>query len=180
MTERKIGLGYTEKGYRVVAEIRLDEPTPGKETTFIDHSTGPAPAQLGIMFNVVSPTNRHGQVPAEDRVITRRASNDPGPATDAAINRVWERWHLNDMRAACEHMTEEMLNPADEVLDAYLAEHPERGRYGRLDALQSYRLDHVACPVTGYTWGHSWLAETISDDDLAIIRTLLEKGRVTE
>lgn len=46
----------------------------------------------------------------------------------------WNEWHLNDMRAACDHQT-----PG-----------PER-------ALETT----PPCPITGYRYGHSWLFKSI-------------------
>src|SRR5690606_31843917 len=89
-------------------------------------------------------------------------------------------WHLNTMNAACDHMTAEMLTPSDEVLDAYIeAKRAERGEwrekysaafYGRADALQKWRLDHVVCPETGYRWGRAWLAKEIPSPVLDAVK----------
>lgn len=65
---------------------------------------------------------------------------------------LWERWHLNDMRAGCAHQT-----------PAYL---PGGG----------YDLDAVPpCPETGYRFGHAWLLEPIPDDERERIVTVLSQ-----
>jgi len=79
------------------------------------------------------------------------------------------------------HMTPELLNPADDVLDAFIlaaAQPGGRRLYGRVDALQSWRLDNVTCPETGYRYGRSWLAESIPDHALAVLARLVETGDV--
>lgn len=172
-----IGLGWTQDGYRVVARIEIDPANPERLTQFIDHSTGPTPERVSVSYTVRDmrhPRNGYelsGQVPPEDRVITTRADADASPELEAFINHMWERWHLNDAHAACAHMTPAMLNPDTDTLAAYVAEHPGADRYGQ--AVQSYRLDNVRCPETGYKYGSAWLAETVDPDDLAQFRALI-------
>jgi len=180
-----IYLGRSDEGHWIFADVRITPADPERIVQFTDHSTGPKPTSLGIMFTVVDgargrhrpqhATDAHdrwwlqsGQVPPIDRRIS-----DPLPHT-RLIENAWLDWHLNDMKPACDHMTDEMLNPADDVLDEYIrVKTEERGEwrekyspafYGRRDALQKWRLDNVVCPETGYKWGHAWLARHLPDE----------------
>ncbi|MDF2915932.1 MAG: hypothetical protein K0S70_149, partial [Microbacterium sp.] len=142
--ERHIGLGWTADRFRVVATLTLETPEPGAVATFTDHTTGPAPERISVSWEALKyrGTSREegsaGQVPSEDRVIARRAVagqngynySDADAETAAFIDAVWRDWHLNDMNAACDHMTPDALNPDAETLAAYRAEKTaERGEW---------------------------------------------------
>ena len=174
-----IYLGKTAEKTHVYAEISVED-SDGRTLTFTDHTTGPAPDLVSLSF-VTSRSYKDdprdiadryieswGQTPAKDRVIAE-------PATEhvALIERAWAEYHLNDMNAACDHMTEEMLSPSDEELDAYAAANPERARYGRTSLWQNWALDTVSCPETGYRWGRSWLARSVPDDVITQVRNII-------
>jgi len=55
---------------------------------------------------------------------------------------VWDRWHLNHMRAGCEHQ--------------------RAAKWGR------ERLSEP-CPVCGYRWGHAWLKEELPPEVVKIV-----------
>lgn len=199
-TERKIGLGWTAEGYRVVALVALEPPENDRVQQYTDHVERAKPERVSVSFEVVDMRRGHsdnrgswisgGQTPAEDRVIVRRHENDATEEERAFIEQVWVDHHLSDMNAACDHMTPEMLEPADDVLEAYVIAYREkRGEwrekyspafYGRQNQVQKWRLDNVVCPETGYRWGHAWLAKTVPDDVLAKVRTLIESGHLTK
>ena len=63
---------------------------------------------------------------------------------------IWKRWHLNTMRAGCEHQT---ANP-------YLM----------------WRIGEP-CPVCEYRYGHEWIAEPLPDD---VVEWLTEHFTVTQ
>jgi len=58
----------------------------------------------------------------------------------------WSRWHLNDMRAECEHQR-------------------KRG-----ETWQSH--PSAVCPDCGYKLGHAWLKETVPTEVLTFLRNL--------
>jgi hypothetical protein len=186
-------LGRTREGEKIYADVRIDEPKEG-ECEYTDHTVAPRSITVGIMFTVI---DKHapdrplelvpdgywrssGQVPPEDRVIVGAS------ASTRIIERVWKDWHLNDVNAACDHMTPAILNPSDEVLDEYIrVKTEERGEwrekyspafYGRADALQKWRLDNAVCPETGYRWGHKWLAKRIPDYVVEQLRLALREA----
>lgn len=190
-TERKIGLGWTEDGYRVVAILRLEQPERSV-TTLIDHSTTEtAPLRLSILWDLVKGRQDYqgGQVDASDRVIVRRHQGDASPELDAYLTQIHLDHHLNDLNAGCVHMTPEMLTPKGYVLAEYEStKRAERGEwreqyspafYGPADVLQSWRLDNVACPETGYRWGHAWLAYHLPDDVISTVRHIIETGSLS-
>lgn len=61
---------------------------------------------------------------------------------------VWERWHLNDLRAG---------TPEQE---AFLREHPARNYDEACDTLKNAGL----YDVNGYRYGQAWLFEEVPDD----------------
>jgi hypothetical protein len=65
---------------------------------------------------------------------------------------VWDRWHLNDMRAACEHQRK---------LGWTWETHPS-----------------VPCPECGYKLGSAWLFEAVPDDVIAFLESLPDSVRV--
>lgn len=96
---------------------------------------------------------------------------------------LWEKWHLNDMRAGCKHQRAEgwEKRPIDPTkpLDSY-------GRHGREDGPMTWNMltwvrpeEHpeglmtVPCPVCGYRYGTEWLREEIDPADLAEIERLI-------
>lgn len=160
--ERKIGLGWTEDGERVVAHVAVED---GSGTSkFTDHTEGPNPARVSVSFEVIGkgrPGQRFesfGQVPSAERVIVRRHENDASAETAAFIDELWNTHHLNDMQAACDHMTPEML-----------ARHEGEST----SDWQTRMLDTVTCPETGYKWGHAWLARKVPADVLTKARKLI-------
>lgn len=190
--ERKIGLGYTAEGLRVVAILGLYPAEPGKTITLTDHREAPDVDGVAIGFDLFDPSKSRntsaywvssGQVPPEDRVVVRRHVTDATGPDREFIEQVWLDYHLNDVQAACVHMTEAALTPSDEVFAEYKARKvEERGTlqayspafYGDGDALQKWRLDNVVCPVTGYRWGRAWLAEVVPEPVLTRYRELVQ------
>lgn len=74
----------------------------------------------------------------------------------------WEKWHLNDMRAGCEHQTE--------ILEA---EGP-RGTKAISDRYEDLILDgrFKKCPACGYEYGTNWKTVEVPPDVLDFLRGL--------
>ncbi|QNJ55588.1 hypothetical protein SEA_PHINKY_97 [Microbacterium phage Phinky] len=181
----EVYLGRTARDELVFASVRIEPANPGEMVIFTDHATGPRPEEIAITFSLIQayrgvdtnagrrasdyPDNRWisgGQTSAEDRVLI--GSVDPAVRI---VEQAWARHHLNLMNAACEHMTDEMLTPSDDELTAYM----EHALYGRRNALQKWRLDTVVCPVTGYRYGHAWLAKRVDPIEVEALRTAVAK-----
>lgn len=141
--EARFYLGVNQDRRKVYANVRIeDEGT--RIVQFVDHTEAACPANIAISFEI--PSAQHwGQIPAADRVIAEPASEHT-----RLIEECWETQHLNTLNAACEHMTPEML---------------ERREGESTHDWQGRMIDTVVCPVTGYRWGHSWLAR-VPDLDL--------------
>lgn len=160
--ERKIGLGWTAEGGRVVAHVRVEE---GKGISqYMDHTQAADPDRVSVSFEVVGGGHESfGQIGSEDRVIARRHANDASPELAAFIDELWSVHHLNDMHAECDHMTPDML-----------ARHEGEST----SDWQTRMLDTVVCPESGYKWGRAWLARTVPAETLAKARTLVASGRI--
>lgn len=84
------------------------------------------------------------------------------PAADRdELVEVWNRWHLNDMRAGCEHQRawgwgEERLPDGKWSGHVYPSEHPG-GVLG------------LACAICGYEYGTKWLHEDVPEDVLEFL-----------
>lgn len=89
-----------------------------------------------------------------------------GTARAARIAELWDRWHLNGMRAACIHQREGAADIYRRMPDYA----QDADRWAELRALD--------CPE-GYAYGSAWLVEPIPDGVLAELRALLF-DRVTE
>ena len=183
MSERTLRLGVTDDGARVECTIGVYAQLG--EHTFVDHTKRPAAHRLTITWAVLGGFDRReefGQVPSADRIIARLNRGITQGLVDT-LDRLWSEHHLNDMQAACEHMTVEMLNPDADDLQAWANEEQattHRRFYGLTDTLSAWRIDHVVCPVTGYRYGRSWLAREVPADDLALASTILMTGRIPE
>lgn len=69
--------------------------------------------------------------------------------TIAKLLEVWDRWHLNSLRAGCEHQR----------------------RLG-WDSLPHEETIGKACPVCGYKYGSAWLHEPLPEDVIDFIKSL--------
>lgn len=86
----------------------------------------------------------------------------------AELARVWDRWHLSDMRAECEHqrrIADKMGKRPHEVFTTTNTRTDEDGRYtgnyGRgVDGKQASHA-RTTCPVCGYAYGSEWRRETV-------------------
>ena len=70
---------------------------------------------------------------------------------------LWDRWHLNDMRAGCEHQ-EAAFRDGTAVRPTW------KNDYAGMD---------VPCTECGYKYGSAWNTETVPNDVLTEIRTIL-------
>jgi len=151
-------VGTTANGERVWLEIKLEVQNPRDTDRTTEHEPITAPFyRLSIMGSGVDKGRR---LPAYDidfggQIVDHvRAITHPSPewtvADLAALADLWDRWHLNDMRAGCAHVTPVMED-----------------RYGRtVPSLDST----PACPESGYRYGHAWLTELMPDEVIAAVR----------
>lgn len=71
---------------------------------------------------------------------------------------LWERWHLNDMKAGCEHQ------------EAWFRESPSL----RPSWKNEYKGMDVPCPECGYKYGTEWKTEPVPEDVLRQIHDLMQ------
>lgn len=110
-----------------------------------------------------------------------------GTAPFDALYALWKRWHLNGMRAACEHQraeawAERPIDPSQPT-SAY-GKHFDGQRHASWNMLAWVtREEHPEgllshpCPTCGYKYGSAWLYEEIPADVMAQINALLDDSR---
>lgn len=97
------------------------------------------------------------------------------------IVEVWKRWHLNGMRAGCEHQRAEGWDkrPIDpsKPTDAYGRHFPGQGQPS-WNMLAWVRPDEhpdgllgKPCPVCGYKYGTAWLTEPLPEEIIAEVKS---------
>lgn len=158
-------IGVTPQRDRAFVEITLEPVYRPGDVQTVQHGPVPASAlRIAISGELYEP--RHRVAWAGGQIVEAIRTVQPGPwgswtqADITSLCDIWERWHLNDMRAGCAHQGKPRM-------------HSPNG-YPQVD------LASVApCPVTGYTYGHAWLVELLPDDVLAEARRLAALGAVT-
>jgi len=99
----------------------------------------------------------------------------------------WKRWHLNDMRAGCEHQRAEGWDkrPIDpnKPTNTY-GKHFEGQKQDSWNLLgwitESEHPDGLmcrACPVCGYKYGTAWLKEEVPSDVIVFLQRLPDTDR---
>lgn len=105
------------------------------------------------------------------------------------LHQIWDRWHLNDMRAGCEHQRaagweDRRIKP--EELPGCTANRDERGilamwvyppgvsNYADSKNTHKDGLLMKPCPKCAYPYGSKWLREEVPAETLAELRALPE------
>jgi len=95
---------------------------------------------------------------------------------------IWDRWHLNDMRAGCEHQRAQgwhlqRIDPR-KPSDTYAIHHPGQSResWNLLQWVYPSEvpggLMGVACPTCGYRHGTAWQTEEVPTSVLVTLREI--------
>lgn len=149
---RRKFVGTTADGERVYLDARLISFT-GSETQTVDH----VKITEGQRFSISGQcgpeaTGSFGQIVDDVRRITKPAEGLK--LSDLAdLVEIWETYHLNDMKALCEHQT-------------------VKWEYSR--GYKSMDLAGIGpCPVTGYRPGSLWLYKPVPDSVLARVLEIL-------
>lgn len=105
---------------------------------------------------------------ALDRLIGKHLPNE----LVRQLGYVWRRWHLNNMRAGCEHQRkagwDQIPIDPDKPLDAYGKFAGDVPTWNM--AIWVYKKDHPAgllmepCPECGYRYGSQWLREPLPEN----------------
>lgn len=99
---------------------------------------------------------------------------------------VWRRWHLNHMRAGCEHQRAEKWEDqpvyADKPTSAYVKHEDDTSSWNMRIWVPVERggLLSAPCPTCGYKYGTKWLKEELPADVLATILDWAGDVRVME
>jgi hypothetical protein len=135
-------LGRDHWGNRLFVEV---------ETEVLDHTvtgTDHRPVAPGsLILSITGWTIRKhtrntwdsaGQI---SRLLHGMSETAPGwnPVDISSLKRIWKAYHLNHMRAACEHIEDE----ANDLPPEYTAR------------------EHLTCPESGYRYGRAWLFERV-------------------
>jgi hypothetical protein len=148
-TQREIIIGRSAHGGDVTVEIDIRPLNTGNGNRAHEQKDGKlsqsegTPPSVSIVGNVWQRTRRDiesgGQI--QDHILDDVATWIVPREKVARLAELWNRWHLNHMRAACEHQR-------------------ERG-----ETWQTH--PSAQCPECGYKLGHAWLYEPIPADVLA-------------
>jgi len=103
----------------------------------------------------------------------REPLRERGGTAQLRLLELWERWHLNGLRAGCEHQRaggwdKRPIYP-DKPTSAYVR-HPDRSNGWNM--LTWLPVEHggllsAPCPTCGYKYGSQWLYEAIPTEVLA-------------
>lgn len=159
-TTREYVIGRLEDGSRVSVGIHL-QPVNGPVQDIHHRQVEGEMTRLSISGLVIEPHQRDaseaGQMLGRLLEITKPA---PGwrTADIFSLHTIWERWHLNDLNAACAHMDVDYLATEDHQF----------GPGGR--RIITGRGN--PCPVSDYGYGQAWLYEPLPDHVLTEVRRL--------
>lgn len=143
-------LGRTNDGDAVYVCIELRRQGGVKQT--VEHEEITDPVELAVTGHTFEKFSRRWDIDSGGQIVDTLKDLNPAklaagwtPEDVTALHDLWQRWHLNTMRAACAHQ---------EVV--YVP-----GRYGGTEP----SLDKTPpCPHTDYTYGHAWLVEPLPED----------------
>jgi len=104
----------------------------------------------------------------------------------AGLRNVWERWHLNGMRAGCAHQraagwADRPIDPAKPTNAYGFHFHGQRSASWNMLAWVT-RKEHPKgllsepCPECGYRYGSAWLHEELPPEVLAAVSAFIESG----
>lgn len=138
-------IGRNRDGLKVYVEIEISKQRAGATGT--DHKPVSGPTER---LSISGETRRGRRVESCGQITL-----GPIDTTDskwstqdvATLRQIWADWHLNDMNAACDHIT---------VVKG-----------GDYDANR-----HKTCPKTGYKYGSAWLYRAIPNHILRETRRL--------
>lgn len=106
------------------------------------------------------------------------------PGTVQRLRALWDRWHLNDRRAGCEHQRaagweDRRIDPT-KPRNTYGCHFPGQKQDSWNMLTWVTRAEHPAgllsapCPACGYDYGSKWLREEVPADVLDELRALPE------
>lgn len=88
---------------------------------------------------------------------------------------IWDKWHLNDMHAGCEHQEKTDTN-YNELLSEYCKFADENKKSKRKAIL----LKLLTCSECGCIWGHNWIKKELPADFKATLEALINNIEAEE
>lgn len=156
-------LGKTADGGYVVVDVELENERNRGDWQTIDHGTVTDPLTLSITGEAYARGDRRGD-PSRAGQCVEALGDIVTPAAGwsleeiAELRGIWERWHLNTVRAGCAHQT--------------VIVHEESTYGPRLNLEGITAHPDNACPA-GYRYGSAWLTEELPADVLERVRHLM-------
>lgn len=136
-------IGRDQDGLRFIIQLTLEEQGGERVMHTIEHEPVARVTRLSISGAGLERSARDIAYGGQCRdALEELRELAPGwtQADVDSIAAIWDRWHLNDLRAACAHMD----LPEDKSYDA---------------------RHHIECEAgTGYKYGTAWLVEPLPDD----------------
>ena len=152
--------------YRVIVDVELKEEQ--REAQTIHHHVVQSYQTLSFVGTVMAHRGKRGGFgyagggQCQDRIARIYAR----PEVQKLVE-LWQRWHLNDLKTACECLMRKQVKVPNGVLS--LREAQEQGYYKTYEDCKD-----LECPCTGYRFGQEWLVEIIPDDALELIIKFLD------
>lgn len=148
--------------HRLEVDFGLSRQEGMRET--VHHGSAAEPiefAAMGLLWKGSSQESGGQNLYELLRIIAARRPEPPFTIDDlASLHRIWKRWHLNAMKAACVHMVGDVVVYED-------------NGYGG----QRISTKLTVCPETGYRYGTKWLVEPLPDDVLAEVMRLIDLAK---
>jgi hypothetical protein len=155
--EARAFIGRTARRERVFIALEITEPSARQHET-TDHRLVSGVKGVALAGEIYE--YRHREMSGAGQIVNTLVNVETfAPGWDAGkvarLRELWEAWHLNDMKAACDHQTV-----------VY-----ETDRFG-LDR-PSLTLTKP-CPETGYQFGTKWLVKELPADVEAELREMFD------
>lgn len=101
-----------------------------------------------------------GQCIVEARKVTEPAKGFSRADLDRLVE-IWDRWHLNDMRAGCEHQRRwgwDTMHRLESKVGGWDYKIKETAK------VKAFKRIGRKCPACGYSYGSAWLREELPQD----------------
>lgn len=156
MEKKKIG--FIGKQWKIVLDVELRDSESASPHLDIDFQHCLKYTELSICGTLYEATQTRNYAVWRDvgggQITSDLKKMFADDAKAQEIAEVWERWHLNGLKAGCREQ--------DEFVRNYFAD--KRYTYDKAcEALEAAGLYTVKRPVLEYKYGHAWLVERLPE-----------------
>jgi len=152
MNNKKIA--FIGEQWKIVLAIELREKESVSPHLDIDFNSCIQYTELSICGTLYEKVNHHWRDVGGGQITSDLKKYFADDTKAQEIAEVWDRWHLNGMKAGCREQ--------DEFVRKHFAD--KRYDYTKAcDALEAVGLYTVKRPVLEYKYGHAWLVERLPD-----------------